>query len=106
MVGCETAEFLAEKGKKVTVTRRGSEMALGVGPSLRAFFLNRLLEKGVTLLTGIKYNEVTPEGLTVTTQEGERKTIEADTIVLAAGVIPNNELNEVIKGTGPGVYLS
>jgi 2,4-dienoyl-CoA reductase-like NADH-dependent reductase (Old Yellow Enzyme family)/thioredoxin reductase len=106
MVGCETAEFLAEKGKKVTVTRRGSEMALGVGPSLRAFFLNRLLKKGVTLLTEIRYIEVTPEGLTVTTQEGERKTIEADTIVLAAGAISNNELNEEIKGKVPAIYLA
>ncbi|MCK4723557.1 MAG: FAD-dependent oxidoreductase, partial [Dehalococcoidia bacterium] len=28
LVGCETAEFLAEKGKEVTVTRRSPEMAL------------------------------------------------------------------------------
>lgn len=105
LVGCETAEFLAEKGKKITVTRRGPEMALGVGPSLRTFFLNRLAEKGVTVLPGIKYNEVTPDGLVVTTKEGEKKTIAADNIVLAAGSTPNNKLYRELEGKVPEVHL-
>jgi len=50
------------------------------------------------VLTEIRYNEVTPEGLVVTTKEGERKTIEADTIVLAAGATPDKKLYEEIKG--------
>ena len=104
LVGCETAEFLVEKGKKITVMRRGAEMALGVGPSLRGFFLSRLLEKGVTLLTEIRYNEVTSGGLVVTTKEGEKKTIEADTIVLAAGSIPDKKLYQDIKGKVPEVH--
>ncbi|HET6478259.1 MAG TPA: FAD-dependent oxidoreductase, partial [Dehalococcoidales bacterium] len=98
LVGCETAEFLADAGKKVTVTRRGQKMALGVGPCLRPFLLSRLKEKGVTLLTGIKYHEITPSGLVVTTKEGEKKTIEADTIVLAAGSVSDSQLYEEIKG--------
>ena len=106
MVGCETAEFLAEKGKRVTVTRRGPEMALRIGLSLRPFFLDRLVEKGVTLLAAISYNKVTPGGLVVTTKEGERKTIEADTIVLAAGSIPEKKLYEDIKRKVPEIHLA
>lgn len=105
VVGCETAEFLADRGKKVTVTRRGAEMATGAGFSLRAFLLNRLREKGVTLLPGVKYEEVTPEGLVVTTKEGERKTILVDTIVLAAGSVPDLSLYEEIKGGAPEIHL-
>lgn len=105
LVGCETAEYLAEKGKKVTVTRRGLEMALGVGFSYRSFFLNRLLEKGVTLIPGVKYNEVTPAGLLVTTKEGEKKNIEADTIVIAAGAIPDRKLYDEIKGSLPEIHF-
>jgi pyruvate/2-oxoglutarate dehydrogenase complex dihydrolipoamide dehydrogenase (E3) component len=104
LVGCETAEFLAEKGKKVTVMRRGPEMAAGVGRILRPFFLGRLLEKGVTMLPGIRYHEVTPGGLVITTKEGEKENIEADTIVLAAGATPNKELYEDIKSKFPEVY--
>ncbi len=69
-------------------------MALGVGPTLRAFFLGRLSEKGVTLLTGVSNEEVTPKGLVVTTREGERRTIEADTIVLAVGSMSEKKLYE------------
>lgn len=105
-VGCETAEFLAEKGKTVTVTRRGPEMALKVETVLRPFFLGRLREKGVTLLTGIRYTEITPEGLVVTTKDGQRRVIEADTIVLAAGSTPDKALYEEIKGRVPEVYLA
>jgi pyruvate/2-oxoglutarate dehydrogenase complex dihydrolipoamide dehydrogenase (E3) component len=104
VVGCETAEFLAEKGKKVTVTRRSPEMALGVGRSLRAFFLSRLVEKGVTLLPEVKYNEITSDGLVVTTKEGEKKTIKADTVVLAAGAIPEKSLYQALKGKVPEVH--
>ncbi|MFC1916447.1 FAD-dependent oxidoreductase [Chloroflexota bacterium] len=106
MVGCETAEFLVEKRKKVTVMRRGQEMALGVGPNLRPFFLSRLSEKGVTLLTGIRYNAVTPDSIVVTTNEGEKKTVAADTIVLAAGAIPEKKLYEEIKDKVPEVHCA
>ena len=104
LVGCETAEFLAEKGRKVTIMRRGSEIASKVGPSLRAFFLERLEAKGVTLLTGVKYEEASSAGLVVTTAEGERKTFGASAIVLAAGAIADRRLYEEISGKLPEVY--
>jgi len=105
MVGCETAEFLADRGKKVTVTRRGAEMALGVVQVLRSFFLERLKQKGVTLLPGVKYEEITPQGLVVMTKEGEKKMIEADTIVLAAGSTPSQDLYPELKDKVLEVYL-
>jgi len=104
LVGCETAEFLADRGKQVTVMRRGPEMATSVGPSNRAFFLSRLLDKGVTLLREVKYNSVGPEGVNITTKDGEERTIEADTVVLAAGSVPDNALYEDIKGKISEVY--
>jgi 2,4-dienoyl-CoA reductase (NADPH2) len=62
------------------------------------------LVKGVTLLTGVRYNEVTTDGLVVTTKEEERKIIEADTIVLAVGSIPDRKLYEEIKAKVPEIY--
>ncbi len=103
LVGCETAEFLAEKGKKVTVTRRGPEMAISVG-TMRTFFLNRLVAKGVTLLAGVRYKEVTSKGLMVTTKEGKTMPIEADSIVLATGANPNRKLYEELKNEFPELY--
>jgi 2,4-dienoyl-CoA reductase-like NADH-dependent reductase (Old Yellow Enzyme family)/thioredoxin reductase len=105
LVGCETAEFLAEKGKKVTVTRRGQEFATGVLFILRPWFLSRLERLGVALLPGLKYNEITSAGLVVTTKEGKVEVIEADTIVLATGSIPNIALHEELKNKVSEIYL-
>jgi len=105
LVGCETAEFLADKGKRVVVTRRRAEMALSVGPSLRSFFIDRLLTKGVTLLTGVTYDRITATGLLITTKEGQTKTIEADTIILATGANPNRKIYDELKGQVCDVYL-
>lgn len=105
IVGCETAEFLVDRGKKVTVTRRGADMATGMGVSLRAFLLSRLREKGVTLLPGVKYEEITADGLVITTKAGEKMTIPADTFVLAAGSVPDLALYEEIKGKVAEVHL-
>jgi len=97
LVACETAEFLAQQGKKVTIVRRGSEVALKVSPSIRPLLLARLEEKGVKILTGVTYHRVTEKGLEVTTKEGKRKTLEANTIVLAAGAVPAQGLYSEIK---------
>jgi len=104
LVGCETAEFLADRRKEVTVMRRGPEMATGVGPNTRDFFLSRLLDKGVTLLRGVKYRGVGPEGVVITTRDGEERTVEADTVVLAAGAMPDTTLYDAIKDKVAEVY--
>lgn len=104
LVGCETAEFLADQGKEVTVMRRGPEMATGVGPTTRDFLLSRLLDKGVTLLREVRYDGVSPKGVIVTTRDGEERTIEADTVILAAGSVPDTGLYEAVKGKVAEVY--
>ncbi|MBE9505981.1 MAG: FAD-dependent oxidoreductase, partial [Chloroflexi bacterium] len=104
LVGCETAEYLAEHGRSVTVTRRGKEMATRVGPSLRQFFLERLQQKGVVLLPGVRYKEARPGALVVETTDGRTRTLEADTLVLAAGSVPDTSLYEGLKGKVSELY--
>lgn len=105
LVGCETADFLGEKGRSVTVARRGAEMACKIGPTARECLLGRLPEKGVCLLPGVrKYEAITDKGLVLIDGEGKTRTIEADTIVIAAGSRGNIGLHEKLKGTVPELY--
>lgn len=104
LVGCETAEFLAERGKQVTMMRRGQRMATKVIPATRPALLNRLRSKGVTMITSVSYQEINDRGV-VLTREGERDTVEADTVVLAAGASPNNELYRALEGKVQELYL-
>ena len=69
-------------------------MAEKVTPSARELLLLRLQEQGVRLLPGVKYEEVTDKGLVVS-KEGKRELLEADTIVIAAGSTPNQDLLSV-----------
>jgi len=98
LVGCETAEFLADKGKRVTLMRRGEEVATKMNPTSREHLLARLPAKGITLLTGVRYQEITDQGVIITTKEGAMQTVEADTIVVAAGSLLDPELSLAMEG--------
>jgi len=104
LVACEVADFLAQKKKGVTMVRRGPEVAIKIGPSVRDPLLRRLKDQGVAMLTGVTYHEANEQGLTITTKEGQRKTLEADTIVLAAGAMPNRGLYQEIKSKIAATY--
>lgn len=60
--------------------------------------------KGVTMMPGVKYEEITDKGLTITTKGGKKQTIEADTIVTAMPLLPNTELLKSLDGIVPEVY--
>jgi len=104
LVGCETGEFLADKGKNVTLMRRGDQLATKVNPTSREHLLARLSAKGITALTGVQYQEITDQGVIITTREGETRTVEADTIVLAAGSVIDPELYTALEGAVPEFY--
>jgi 2,4-dienoyl-CoA reductase-like NADH-dependent reductase (Old Yellow Enzyme family)/thioredoxin reductase len=98
LVGCETALLLIDKGKKVTIMRRGPELATKVHSLIREPMLSRLKYKGADILTGIEYREITDAGVVIKTATGAEELVEADTIVLAAGSTPNMELAAALKG--------
>ena len=56
-----------------------------------------LPEKGVTLLTGTRVLEINAEGVRVCLPDGEEKLLEADTVILAAG-LQTNTLPEALAG--------
>lgn len=98
LVGCETALYLAERGRKVTIMRRGPELATKVNQFIRIPLISRLQAKGVAILTGVDYEEITPNGVVIKNAAGERRVIQADTVVLAAGAKPNTELLPFVEG--------
>jgi len=115
LVGCETAEFLADQGKQVTIARRSQFMANKMNPDMRMLIVDRLRNKGVRMLTGVQYQQALDRGVRVHVRGGITsmaeiqadglKSIPADTIVLAAGSIPNNELKAALEGIGVEVKV-
>ena len=102
MVGCETAEYLAEKGRKVTVIEMLPDIAIDMETFSRIFLLERLTQKNVRLITNTKVKEITKNGVIIVNQREE--ILEADTVVLAVGSKPNTKLLEELEGKFPEVY--
>ena len=103
--GCELAEFLTKRGRKVTVVETKQTLGDGMVDALMAYLFLWFRKKGVTLISGVKeYLEITERGLTVITGDGSRQTIEADTIVTALPLTPNDELLCGLKERVPEVY--
>jgi 2,4-dienoyl-CoA reductase (NADPH2) len=103
--GCQTAEFLVKRGRKVTIVDTAEEIGGGLLDTyIRPHLLDWLDQKGVAMLPGVKYEEITDKGLTITTKEGKRQTLEADTIVTALPLLPNTELLKEVDGLVPEVH--
>jgi len=102
-VGCETADFLAEKGKRVFVVEILSELASEMYYPYAHLLIQRLKDKGVEAFTEVKEEEITDTGMEIIDREGERVSLEADDIVVATGSVPNKSLFEAIQGKVPEV---
>ncbi len=104
-VGCETAEFLADRGKKVTVIEMLPQVLADSVPLRKTKLLRRLRQKGVVIMANTTCEEVSPEGLNVCGKDGQRQTVPADTVVIATGSKPDKSLYDALHGKVAGLYL-
>jgi pyruvate/2-oxoglutarate dehydrogenase complex dihydrolipoamide dehydrogenase (E3) component len=103
--GAELAEFLVKRGRKVTIVAGDEPISEGLPRRKQQRLVEWLGEKGVTVITKAKCEEITDRGLTITTKEGNKQTIEADTIIPVIPFKANTELLKTLKGEVPETYL-
>lgn len=104
MQGAEVAEFLVKRGRQVVMTDTSEQLGLGMLEINRTRLLNWLTEKGVSLLAGVIYEKITNEGVTLTTKEGRRMTIQADTVMVVSVPVADHSLYRELKTLVPEVY--
>ena len=102
--GCQLAELLVKRGRKVTIVDTAEELGEGLTPERKNRLFVWFRKKGVALMSGVKLGEITDKGLTITTKEGKRLTIEADNIVPAMPLAPNTEPLKSLEGKVPEIY--
>ena len=103
MVGCETAEYLAQQGKKVTIVEMLDRMAMDVGPTSRWVLMKRLRDADIALLKKTKFTSM-EDGMVMVEGDGQRQTLEADTIVLAVGMKADKRLYDDLKRDVDGLH--
>jgi 2,4-dienoyl-CoA reductase (NADPH2) len=102
--GCELAEFLAKRGRKITIVDSAETLGEGVPERKKHSLFRWLNKKGVKMIGGVKYEEITDKGLVIETGEGERVTLEADTIIPAVSLAPDNRIVKSLEGKVPELY--
>ncbi len=103
--GCELAEFLAKRGREVTIVETNDMIGEGMVDALLAHLMIWFKKKRVTLISGVKeYVEITNKGLIIIDKDGQRRTIEADTIASALPLTPLNSLLSGIQEKVAEVY--
>jgi NADPH-dependent 2,4-dienoyl-CoA reductase/sulfur reductase-like enzyme len=100
LVGLELAEFLVERGRRVTVLEEGADFAPQMAIPRRWRTLHILRAHGAELLARVKVERFTERGLEIETAEGGKRAIEADQVLLATGVVPDRRLAEAAQRLG------
>ncbi|MBI5444674.1 MAG: FAD-dependent oxidoreductase [Deltaproteobacteria bacterium] len=93
----ELYRLLTQGTKEVTIVEMLETIGTDIGPSTRWSMLARLRQFGVTVRAGAKVLAVRDGGVWVEGPSGEER-IEADTVVLALGSRPNDELAAELSG--------
>lgn len=98
LVGGETAEFLAERDKTVSLLEIREDIALDMESRTRRFLLPRLRELGVSILTGCELRECKADGRArIRDAFGtEREIGPFDSVVLAVGYRPERGLEAAL----------
>jgi 2,4-dienoyl-CoA reductase (NADPH2) len=102
--GCETAEFLLKRGRKVTIVETTDAIGEGVLDFRFGLMMEWFQHQDITIITGVKKMEITDKGLAIVTKEGKKQTIEADSIIPTAPLKPNTGLLKSLKGKVPKIY--
>ena len=103
-IGCETALYLAQKGKKVTVVEILDSVMRDIFGANKAHLLELLSAANVKILTEVSVSSITDEGINIADKHGERSVLKVDTVALAVGMNPYGGLFDSIKDKVPEVY--
>jgi 2-enoate reductase len=107
LVGCETALYLAQKGKNVTIVEAMDDI-MSAGhpvPHMNKIMLIDLLKMhNVKIITGNALLEVTDEGAVLIGKNFRKQSLTADTIAIAVGFDPNRELYDKVSGRIVDLY--
>ncbi len=87
LVGCETANFLAEDNEVILIGR-APEVAFKVETLTRKHLIRELEEKGVKIMTSTEIVDISRSGEIVVEQNGNQMIVEADALIAAFGSRP------------------
>jgi 2-enoate reductase len=108
LIGCETALWLAQQGKKVTVVEildQPLSAGIPVQHMNRLMLLDLMKFHQVKVLTRTSVLEILREDILIMDRDSQKRNLRADTIVLSVGLRPEQELYKALRGQTSNLYL-
>ena len=99
-VGAETAHFLAQLLRKVTILEMLDGIAKDSEIAINWHLIDCLEKRKVKMLTSVKVLEVTEAGVRYADEAGNELTVPADTVVVSTGYRANNVLEKELQDAG------
>jgi 2,4-dienoyl-CoA reductase-like NADH-dependent reductase (Old Yellow Enzyme family)/siroheme synthase (precorrin-2 oxidase/ferrochelatase) len=105
LVGLELAEFLAHRGRKVTVLEETSRVGKGL-PLVRRFrVVDECRELGVAMVTNAGNFRIGDHLVTYRNDGGQDRSVRADTVIVAQGATGDETLANTLEAAGFAVRL-
>jgi 2,4-dienoyl-CoA reductase (NADPH2) len=101
--GCELAEFLIKRQRKVTIVHSGMEIGEGMTGDDQFQFMRWIAEKPVRIITGATVDKITDTGLVIKVG-GKEQTIAVDTVAFALPLQSNTALLKKLEGQLTEIY--
>ncbi|ACS85566.1 oxidoreductase [Musicola paradisiaca] len=108
LVGCETALWLVNQGKQVTLVEMQDDILTIGGPLCHAnedMLRDLVAFKHIRLLTDTVVSGATANGFMLKNAANEERVLAADSAILAIGYTPQRELFESVRNELPETYL-
>jgi len=103
-IGCETALYLAQQAKKVTIVEMLPKVDTDA-PQTSAALIAQLIDNSVEILTNLKIVGITDNGATAVDRSKNVVSVTGDKVVLAMGLIPEDRLYQELKHKVHETYL-
>jgi 2,4-dienoyl-CoA reductase (NADPH2) len=105
LVALELAEFLAARGRLVSVLEADKTIAPELGNKRKTEHMDRLDRLGVAVHVRATVDKIVPDGVVFTPYGGSSRQLAADTVVIAGTLQPNTELYEKLVAALPNAAV-
>jgi 2,4-dienoyl-CoA reductase (NADPH2) len=106
LAAVELAEFLARRGRRVSVLECGDDIAPEVGAKRRGEHMDALDRVRVSVNTGIAVERIDARGVVIRLASGHERAVAADSVVLAGEVQSDTTLYDAVRVRLPDAAVS
>lgn len=98
-VGCETALYLAEQGKRVTLIEMRDAIATDFDSSTRGGFFEKVRSTDLEICVNTKLEEITDGGIIASDRSGRLIEFQCESVILAVGMRANDGLIKALENS-------